>query len=381
MLKSRKKYTWDCPTCIFWLKVVLAIYIVLCFLLAGLNFGYAKQASPEIARFIEWFWHFYENWIKTAFILIASWLTYRIIQQSGSSRMRKNNLIGFSITALLLHILLPLLLHNPELYLFSMPLPWNSGPLQLMQAKSASYSRYLLSWSSLGIRIVLIYHLVLSLIILIGTLLLGRRWQCSTVCMFNGFASEVFSPAIPLFGKRKRFRRNDKIAFNWARWLAFSLALFFVGYWGWTFFRPDQANTSFANLLRQLEVYKYLIFELTLMMVFWMVFVGRTYCAYCPLGTFLSLISRWSQQSIRTELTKCIQCGKCNQACPMGIDIQSRAGKQLPVTDLTCVGCGHCVDACPANTLQYTTHFLRLTQKNTIGTVPLVRKLSDERRS
>src|SRR6056297_2006357 len=73
------------------LKTILWLYIILAILLAGLNYGYANRSDSSIAEFITWFWHFYENWIKTLFIIIGSFLTLRIIGISQRSTMRKRN--------------------------------------------------------------------------------------------------------------------------------------------------------------------------------------------------------------------------------------------------------------------------------------------------
>ena len=35
------------------LKIILWIYIILCFIIAGLNYGYVKTAPESIAKFIE----------------------------------------------------------------------------------------------------------------------------------------------------------------------------------------------------------------------------------------------------------------------------------------------------------------------------------------
>lgn len=95
-------------------------------------------------------------------------------------------------------------------------------------------------------------------------------------------------------------------------------------------------------------------------MFFWIAFVGRGYCFYCPLGSMLSLLGKVARQKIDTDNTSCIQCNLCNSICPMSIDIKSMAQNGKPVTALRCVGCGHCVDACPTRTLSYTTKFLDL---------------------
>ena len=98
-------------------------------------------------------------------------------------------------------------------------------------------------------------------------------------------------------------------------------------------------------------------------MFFWVAYKGRAYCYYCPLGTILALLGRVAGQEIVTNQTKCIQCGKCNEVCPMSIDIKSNAKKGEAVKNLRCVGCGHCVDVCPSQTLDYTTRFLKKCTK------------------
>ena len=97
------------------LKTMLAIYILMAFILAGLNFGYAEQAPAHIATLIKTAWHFYENELKTIFIGLGGYLTIRIIARNSRTTMRKKNLIGFLITALVVHISGPYLLKYPDL--------------------------------------------------------------------------------------------------------------------------------------------------------------------------------------------------------------------------------------------------------------------------
>ena len=125
------------------LKAILGIYIILAIILAGLNYGYANKTDSSLADFISWFWHFYENWIKTFIIIIGSYLTISIVRTSQRSDMRKKNLIGFIIAALVVHIITPIILNSQEVYLFAMPLPWTTTPLQLLHSQSSIHlSRY-----------------------------------------------------------------------------------------------------------------------------------------------------------------------------------------------------------------------------------------------
>jgi len=344
------------------LKTILGVYIILALVIAGLNYGYVSQASPSVAAFITWLWSFYENWIKTLFIIIGSFLTLRIIGTSERSTMRKRNLTGFIIAALVVHIAVPLFLHNHEIYFFTMPLPWTTTPLQFLYSKSTIYfTRYPL-WGAIGISAALIFYVCASIIVIGGTLLFGRRWQCSTLCLFNGFASEVFAPAFPLIGKKKKMTKGILKAFAILRWAFLLLSLFFTIWWI-LFLSGAQVFGNF-QIISQIENYKYLSAELLMMMFFWVAFIGRGYCYYCPLGTVLSLLSKLAGQKIVTNRSKCIQCNRCNLACPMSIDIKSMAQIGKVVTDLRCVGCGHCVDSCPTETLGYSTKFLDWIHKH-----------------
>jgi len=340
------------------LKTILWIYIILCLIIAGLNYGYASRAPAPIAAFITWFWHFYENWIKTLFIILGSILTLKIVGTSGRTTMRKRNLMGLIVAALIVHIVTPLLLHNSELYFFAMPLPWTTTPLHLLNSNSSFYLSRFPVWGLTGITVALIFYVCISAIVILGTLLLGRRWQCSTICLFNGFASEIFAPVFPLVGKIKKVNPSALKVLSVLRWLFLTIALFFTFYW--VFFILGLPLAGDLQIISKVENYKYLSTELLMTMFFWIAFIGRGYCYYCPLGTVLSLLGKVAGQKIVTDNTKCTQCNQCNNVCPMSIDIITMVHNGKPVTTLRCVGCGHCVDACPSRNLSYSTKFLNM---------------------
>lgn len=345
------------------LKAILWIYIILSVVIAGLNYGYASNASPEVAGFINWIWLVYENWIKTIFILLGSFLTLKIIGSSKRMTMRKSNLTGFIIAALTVHVVTPLIVNNFDLYFYAMPLPWTTTPLQLLDNTSSLYLSTISSWGPNAILSDLIFFTCISLLVLVGTLLFGRRLQCSSICLFNGFAAEVFDPAFPLIGKRKKPKKTTLNLMKILRWIFLAIALLFVLYW--TLHLLGVNVVPGIEVIARIESYKYLASELLLMMFFWIAFIGRGYCYYCPLGTILSLLGRIAGQKITTDNTKCVQCGKCDDVCPMSIDIKTKAVNGVAVQDIRCVGCGHCVDECPTKNLGYSTKFTETISKYT----------------
>ena len=343
------------------LKIILWIYIILCVIIAGMNYGYASKAPQNVAHLITWIWLIYENWIKTFFIIICSFLTIKIIGRSKRTTMRKRNLIGFILAALIVHVITPLIANNYELYFYAMPLPWTTTPLQLLDRNSSLYHNTIAGWGPNGILSALIFFICISIAVLIGTLLFGRRFQCSSICLFNGFAAEVFEPAIPLIGKRKKIRPETLRVLYILRWVFLSIALFFMFYW--IFYLLGIILPGNIDIITKIESYKYLAGELLMMMFFWIAFVGRGYCYFCPLGTVLSLVAKIAGQKITTDNTKCVNCNKCNDVCPMSIDIRGKAVNRISVKDIRCVGCGHCVDECPTKNLRYSTKFIEKVAK------------------
>lgn len=344
------------------LKAILWVYIALCVLIAGLNYGYAPRADTKTAQFLTWFWHFYENWVKTIFILVASILTIRITSRSGRTTLRRKNLIGFLAAALVVHVALPLLSGNYEWYFFTMPLPWTTTPLQLLDTGTAFHLSRFPVWGTTGVTSVLVFYGVASALIFVGTMLFGRRLQCSKLCLFNGFAAEVFEPAIPIIGKKREPGKKQGTVLAIARWGFLGLALIFTLWWVGSLMGLTSASAR--AVFAKAETYVYLSGELLMAMFFWVAFIGRGYCYYCPLGTVLSGLARLGGQRIDTIRTRCVRCGRCTQVCPMDIDVKASAEEGAPLQHSRCVGCGHCVDACPTKTLHYTTKFLDKIRRN-----------------
>ena len=85
---------------------------------------------------------------------------------------------------------------------------------------------------------------------------------------------------------------------------------------------------------------------------------GRTYCnTFCPVGTILSFLARYSWLKIQFDKEKCRNCSMCSKNCKAScIDYKTHT-----VDYSRCVVCGNCIDSCKFGALKYSS---RRTQTN-----------------
>lgn len=77
---------------------------------------------------------------------------------------------------------------------------------------------------------------------------------------------------------------------------------------------------------------------------------GRTYCnTICPVGTVLSLVSRFSLMKMQIDEDRCKKCRKCERNCKASC-IDSKNGS---IDYSRCVVCGDCEQSCEFGAIRY----------------------------
>jgi ferredoxin len=229
-------------------------------------------------------------------------------------------------------------------------------PLFLELDPFTAIASFLTSWT-------LYKGLVLSLVIIIGTLFLGRFF-CSWICpmgIINQIAGSIFT----------KLRAVDTVTLNSYRTLYrlkyYILALFLVlavfGALQTGLLDPISFITrSFVialfpavNYGRDWIYLKQPLFNggtfiglLFIAVIFANRFLPRFWCrAVCPLGALLGLLSFKPLLGIRRDVELCTDCKKCLGHCHGGCDPHAA----LRVTE--CHLCMNCIEDCPENAIHY----------------------------
>ncbi|MCL6581531.1 MAG: 4Fe-4S binding protein [Firmicutes bacterium] len=70
------------------------------------------------------------------------------------------------------------------------------------------------------------------------------------------------------------------------------------------------------------------------------VFVSRPFCRFlCPLGAAYGLFNRVSRVRLEADPSLCTRCGRCEEACPMGLEPWRDAGSTDCIRCEQCLGC------------------------------------------
>ncbi len=106
---------------------------------------------------------------------------------------------------------------------------------------------------------------------------------------------------------------------------------------------------------------KYIVYYLVLILYIVVnILVGRrgachSFCWMSPFlagGYLAGKLLKVPQLRIKADSDKCVNCGKCNNACPMSIPVSTVLKKGCVETS-DCILCGECVKSCPKGVLRF----------------------------
>ncbi len=181
------------------------------------------------------------------------------------------------------------------------------------------------------------------------------RLFCSYLCPAGGLQECTF--AINEKNPKQGWRNYIKFTI-WAIWLtAVILCYFHSG-------KNIMINFFFEteNGISVSSIQSYIIYYgiICLILIPSILFGKRAFCHYlCWMTPFMISGIKFRRllhlPGIHIRADKrdsCISCGKCNKACPMGIDVMGETKCGI-IGNQECIQCGACIDNCPKNVLAY----------------------------
>ena len=226
-----------------------------------------------------------------------------------------------------------------------------SGEKNATTTRNVEYCRTLMQLTALALLVAGLYTQVVRAHTLwvLGLGLLAGNFFCGWLCPY-GTAQELCGKIGSLFLKRKL-----KMPPALQRYLQFSryilmLALLSLGAQAVAAAAPINSYRSFMALAggKVVETAALAIMAGFLVIA---LFFERPFCNYvCSEGIKFGVASLTRLFTIKRNAATCVNCQRCNQACPMNIQVS--AGKS--VRNAQCINCFRCIAACPANgTLSY----------------------------
>lgn len=226
---------------------------------------------------------------------------------------------------------------------------------------------------------------ILALVVIIGATLLFGRIYCSVLCPLG-----IFQDFFDWLANRKCFTRKNKKKYGFKEkdyrygrwiWLGILLVAWLCGVTVLVgLFDPYSAfGRMVSQLLRPLfgicnnivatiaqnrgnfdvflvdvslrSVFALVVAVLTLLIIAHFSFhYGRTWCnTFCPVGTVLGFLSKYSLFKMRIDTSKCNHCGACAKKCK-AYCIDS---KNQNIDYNRCVDCFNCISNCKQGAIYY----------------------------
>jgi len=192
---------------------------------------------------------------------------------------------------------------------------------------------------------------VLGVVGLVGALV-GRA-SCGWLCPFGWFQDLVHKIPVPKLRLRNRF--------NWTRTvvlvtLVVALPLITRASWFCKLCPAGALEASIPVALLSADIRAmvgglyWAKIGILAGFLAWMSVTRRPFCRWvCPLGTLWSPFNPISSFRLAVDQERCIRCNRCQEVCPMDIQVYEHPASG------TCIRCLECIRVCPVECIEVAT--------------------------
>ena len=179
--------------------------------------------------------------------------------------------------------------------------------------------------------------------------LLLKKAFCSWLCPVGAFSEFLSAAGRRVFGRNVQLPRWIDLSLRGLKYLLLAFFLFVIGGMSATALAGFMAtpygllaDVKMLNFFRQASTTAIVVIGL---LVLGSMLVRNFWCRYlCPYGALLGVVSLLSPVKIRRDKEACIDCGKCNKACPAGLKVD----QLVQIRSAECTACMACIANCPA---------------------------------
>ena len=190
--------------------------------------------------------------------------------------------------------------------------------------------------------------MVLFCAFLVASLLIKKSF-CSWLCPVGTLSEYLWKIGRKLMGRSLVLPR-------WLDWLLRSLKYLLLAFFVFIVFTMSTealggflaspfgivADVKMLNFFRHIGGVGIVVVAFLVVLSF---FIQNAWCRFlCPYGALMGVVSTLSPVKIRRDEQACIDCGKCNKACPSHLPVD----RLVQVRSVECTGCMECVAVCPA---------------------------------
>ncbi|AEH44720.1 hypothetical protein Thein_0843 [Thermodesulfatator indicus DSM 15286] len=169
---------------------------------------------------------------------------------------------------------------------------------------------------------------------MVGGLLRGR-YVCGNLCPRGAFLDRLLAKISPKREIPSFFRSSYLRAFMFA---------FLIG------MLTFQISRDPGNIMHWGFSFWLICFVTSILAIILGIFFHhRTWCAFCPIGSFGALFGG-HKRALAIEREKCVNCLLCEKVCPMTLKIASKNSNDL-ICNRDCIQCQECVGHCPKKIL------------------------------
>jgi polyferredoxin len=176
-----------------------------------------------------------------------------------------------------------------------------------------------------------------------------RKSFCSWLCPVGTLSEALWKLGRKLIGRSLQLPRWLDLPLRSLKYLLMSVFLFAVGMMSADAIEQflagpygAVADVQMLNFFRHLSGTAAAVLIVLMMLS---LFIQNFWCRYlCPYGALMGIAALFSPARIQRAPEPCIDCGKCNKACPSLLPVD----QLVTIRSAECTGCLECVAVCPA---------------------------------